>query len=61
MKQSNAETLVEVTKAQLPLHCPTPDSPLWNSHPRVFIPLEELGDEAACSYCGTSYKLVETS
>ncbi len=57
MKQSNAETLVEVTKDQLPLHCPTPDSSLWNSHPRVFIPLEESG-EAKCSYCGTVYKLV---
>ena len=57
MKQSNAETHVEVTKDQLPLHCPTPDSPLWNSHPRVFIPLEETG-EANCPYCGTVYKLV---
>ena len=59
MKQSNAETLVEVTKDQLPLHCPTPDSPLWNSHPRVYIPLEETS-EAACSYCGTIYRLVDT-
>jgi uncharacterized Zn-finger protein len=60
MKQSNAETQVEVTKDQLPLHCPTPDSSLWNSHPRVFIPLEESG-EAKCSYCGTIYKLVKSS
>ncbi|MEE9333890.1 MAG: zinc-finger domain-containing protein [Granulosicoccaceae bacterium] len=59
MKQSNAESLVEVTKDQLPLHCPTPDSPLWDSHPRVYIPLEEAR-EASCSYCGTVYRLVDT-
>jgi len=59
MKQSNAESQVDVTKDQLPLHCPTPDSPLWNSHPRVFIPIEEPGEEAACSYCGTVYRMVE--
>jgi len=59
MKQSNADSQVDVTKDQLPLHCPTPDSPLWNSHPRVFIPVEETGDEAACSYCGTVYRLVD--
>ncbi len=59
MKQSNAESLVEVTKDQLPLHCPTPDGPLWDSHPRVFIPLEET-KEASCSYCGTRYRLVDT-
>jgi len=57
MKQSNAESMVEVTQADLPLHCPTPDSPLWNSHPRVFIPLEE-SDECKCPYCGTVYRLV---
>ncbi len=59
MKQSNSESLVEVTKDQLPLHCPTPDSALWDSHPRVFIPLEE-SNEASCSYCGTVYRLVDT-
>lgn len=56
MKQSNAETTVEVTKGDLPLHCPTPDSSLWNSHPRVFIALEE-SKESKCPYCGTIYIL----
>lgn len=54
----NSESLVEVTRDELPMHCPTPDSPLWNSHPRVYIPLEDSA-EASCSYCGTVYRLVK--
>lgn len=46
----------EVTAADLPLHCPTPEMPAWNSHPRVFLPIEKTG-EALCPYCGTLYKL----
>ncbi|MBX2824131.1 MAG: zinc-finger domain-containing protein [Gammaproteobacteria bacterium] len=60
MTQSNAETMVEVSSADLPLHCPTPNGPLWNSHPRVFIPIEESG-ESRCPYCGTVYRLVESA
>ena len=49
---------VEVTLDQLPMHCPAPDAPLWNNHPRVFIPLEDAPDGVAtCSYCGTEYVL----
>ncbi len=59
MQQPNAQLLVEVTKDELPMHCPTPDSSLWNSHPRVYIPLED-SPEATCSYCGTVYRLVES-
>ena len=46
---------IEVTAADLPLHCPTPSMTLWNSHPRVFIPVDKEG-EARCPYCGTLYK-----
>jgi len=56
MSQSNADTEVTVTSADLPLHCPMPGGPLWNSHPKVFISVEE-GGEAKCPYCGTVYKL----
>lgn len=58
MNESKQSAVIEVTKDELPMHCPAPDAPLWNSHPRVFIPLEDNG-EASCSYCGTQYKLVE--
>lgn len=53
----NDANVVDVERSELPLHCPLPDASLWNSHPRVFIPLEEPGDEKACIYCGTLYKL----
>lgn len=47
---------IEVTAAELPLHCPLPSQKLWNSHPRVFLPIEKAG-EARCPYCGTRYVL----
>jgi len=47
---------VEVTQADLPLHCPTPATALWNAHPRVFLLIEQSG-EAVCPYCGTLYVL----
>jgi len=28
---------------------------LWNSHPKVFLPIEETG-EAKCPYCGAQYR-----
>ncbi len=46
----------EVARSDLPLHCPMPESSLWNSHPRVFLPIEETG-KAKCPYCGTEYVL----
>lgn len=58
MQQPNAQSVVEVTSDELPIHCPTPDSTLWNSHPRVYIPLEDA-PEATCAYCGTVYRLVK--
>ncbi len=27
---------------------------LWNSHPKVFLPIEETG-EAKCPYCGAQF------
>ena len=51
---------VEVTGADLPLHCPMPGESLWNAHPRVFLPIEEKG-EALCPYCGTLYVLKDWS
>ncbi len=48
--------VVEVTDQDLPLHCPLPTEPVWNAHPRVFLPIEATG-EARCPYCGTLYRL----
>ncbi len=49
---------VEVTHADLPLHCPTPAMSLWISHPRVFLPIDVSGEER-CPYCGTVYVLTD--
>lgn len=54
--KENTARVVEVTAADLPLHCPMPDMVKWNSHPRVFLPVGQTG-EALCPYCGTRYKL----
>ena len=52
----NTSNRYEVTRADLPVHCPLPDMALWNSHPRVFIPVEATG-EAHCPYCGALFVL----
>lgn len=46
----------EISPAELPLHCPLPRMSLWNSHPRVFLPIE-AGREARCPYCGAEFFL----
>ncbi len=55
--QPNAENLYRVTTADLPLSCPMPGMYLWNSHPRVYLPVEATG-EVKCPYCGANYTLV---
>lgn len=52
----NKQCRIEITAEDLPLHCPTPSMMLWNSHPRVFLPIEDTG-EALCPYCGTLYAI----
>ena len=52
----NANERVEVTAQDLPLHCPMPGKRLWDSHPKVFLPIEDSGEEL-CPYCGTQYVL----
>ena len=48
--------LVEITSQNLPLCCPMPDEPLWNAHPRVYLPIEKIG-KAVCPYCDTEFIL----
>ena len=47
---------VEITVKDLPLHCPLPTQKLWNTHPRVYLPIETTC-ESRCPYCGTLYRL----
>ena len=52
----NKQRQIEVSEEDLPLHCPMPSMLLWNSHPRVYLPIENTG-EALCPYCGTHYMI----
>ena len=53
---ANAQHKYEVRPRDLPLSCPMPGMYLWNSHPKVYLPVEETG-EAKCPYCGAEYFL----
>jgi uncharacterized Zn-finger protein len=57
-RPANAEQRYEVRRSDLPLSCPMPDMVLWNSHPKVYLPVEACG-EATCFYCGARYVLVD--
>ena len=57
LKQPNAENSYHVTHKDLPLHCPMDGMSLWNSHPRVFLPIEENGGETLCPYCSAKFIL----
>ncbi len=53
---ANASTSYEVEPADLPLSCPMPQMSLWNSHPRVYLPIGQTGS-AKCPYCGAEFFL----
>jgi len=54
--EPNAQNQYDVTVEDLPLCCPMPQMYLWNSHPRVYLPIEESG-WAKCPYCSAEYTL----
>lgn len=51
-----AKKTYTVHRHQLPLSCPMDDMTLWNAHPKVYLPIEETGEET-CPYCGSRYTL----
>ena len=55
--QANAAQRYQVSRADLPLHCPMDNMTLWNSHPKVYLPIAEQGGKAKCPYCGAIYEL----
>lgn len=55
---ANAEHRYSITHADLPLSCPMPGMSLWNSHPKVYLPVEATGT-AQCPYCGAVYTLAD--
>lgn len=54
----NDRSRIEVSRRDLPVACPTPDMALWNSHPRVWLPLASARDgRLVCPYCSTEFVL----
>ncbi|MGD2129305.1 MAG: zinc-finger domain-containing protein [Lysobacterales bacterium] len=58
LQQANVQREYEVSRADLPLSCPMPGQKLWNSHPRVYLPIEKTGT-AICPYCSARYRLID--
>ena len=55
---ANAQSKYGVRPKDLPLSCPMPGMYLWNSHPKVYLPVEATG-EAMCPYCGAQYHMMD--
>lgn len=56
--EPNAEHRYEVTAKDLPLSCPMPGMYLWNSHPKVYLPIQDSADGTMlCPYCSATYVL----
>lgn len=54
----NSQRSYTLRRADLPLRCPLPEMSLWNSHPAVYLPIEDAKDgHILCPYCGTEYRL----
>ncbi|MBD8526244.1 zinc-finger domain-containing protein [Pseudomarimonas arenosa] len=58
LRPANAETIYRIGRSDLPLSCPMPDMALWNSHPKVYLPIETSG-KATCPYCGARFELTD--
>ena len=54
--KSKDETPVNVSADDLPLFCPMAKTPLWSSHPKVYLTLDAR-QQTECPYCGTTYQL----
>jgi uncharacterized Zn-finger protein len=55
-RQPNAQTEYDVMPEDLPLCFPMPQMSLRNSHPRLYLPIEETG-WAKCPYCAAEFTL----
>lgn len=54
----NAHKSYDVSRDELPVSCPMPDMSVWNSHRKVYSPIEATG-KAECPYCGADFVLVD--
>jgi len=56
---ANAQQRYDVRRSDLPLSCPLPSMALWNSHPRVYLAIEDEGGESHCPYCSATFVLID--
>lgn len=56
LKRSQTKHYYEISPQNLPLSCPLKNSSLWDSHPRVYLPIAKTG-QVTCPYCETEYFL----
>lgn len=56
MAETRSGQFVELDASDLPPCCPNRKTPVWNSHPRVYLQPNAAG-EARCPYCGTEYRI----
>jgi uncharacterized Zn-finger protein len=59
-KQACTKKVYRVEEKDLPLSCPPRDLRVWDAHPRVYMPIEELG-EVRCPYCSAHYILEKSA
>lgn len=60
VQPANTEKRYTVRRGDLPLSCPLPSMALWNSHPRVYLPIEDApGHEVQCPYCSSHFVLAD--
>lgn len=57
-KKACTERRYEVTSADLPISCPPRDERVWDAHPRVYLPVADVG-EYRCPYCSAVYVLTD--
>jgi uncharacterized Zn-finger protein len=58
--QACTKRTYEVTRADLPVSCPTKDMRVWDAHPRVYLPIGKTG-RAICPYCEAEFILKHVS
>lgn len=56
MMKSQKTQPVQLYNTQLSFYCPNSSTPIWSSHPRVFLMFDNC-KTAKCPYCGTIYQL----
>jgi len=55
-QQACTQNYYIVNETDLPLSCPSRYLRVWDAHPRVYLPIEELG-QVQCPYCSAKYIL----